>query len=147
MEEGKSLEELLILLSQQGVTIAEQQKQISDLQSEMQAKDSQLLEALHIAEDLKAQSLEVSALLRENQRLHQQLKECDLRTEIALADVRKEYSFREQRLIQQMHDLQNGREEDGKVSEEGKQGRIAKALLLAIALAEILLGIGIWLHA
>ena len=71
MDEQKSLEELLILVSKQGVNIADQQKQISDLQSELQEKDSQLSEALQIAEELKAQSLEVRALLRENQRLHQ----------------------------------------------------------------------------
>ena len=121
MDEQKSLEELLILVSQQGVTIAEQQKQISDLQSELQEKDSQLSEALRIAEEMKAQASEVSTLLRENQLLQQQLRECDLRAEVALEDARKEYSLREQMLMQKIQELQNSREKGEGFLKKGRK--------------------------
>lgn len=104
--EDQDLTEVLQVMNQQSLKITEQQEQISDLMSDLQTKDSQLSEALQIAEELKTQISDTALLLRENQRLRQLLRESDARTNALLDDVRKEFNLERMELISEKASLE-----------------------------------------
>lgn len=75
METQKDLQELLILASQQSLKIAELQDQISQLQLNLQQKDSQLVEATTTIEMQKKQISDLSILQSQIKQLQSRLRE------------------------------------------------------------------------
>ncbi len=96
MDELKELDDTMDLIRHQSKVISDLQKKVSDLQSEVQAKDYQLSEALSIAEELQKQTTDLSRLQSKNQALRQSLRECDRRMEMRLADLRKQQQLEKQ---------------------------------------------------
>ena len=97
--EDQELQEMLQLMNSQSLKITEQQESIQKLTEDLQQRESQLSEALSLAEQMKNRTADTSGLQEENRRLKERLNECDLRMELRLQDAEKEYRKREMELL------------------------------------------------
>ena len=144
--QDQELTEMLQVMNQQSLKITEQQDRISDLTSALQEKESQLSEALQIAEDLKAQTPDLAFLLKENQNLKQRLKESDLRTELLLADTRKEYELKVQQLLNEKRILESSLKNIPSKPVKGHINSKIIVLLVVVGITEIIYGIWLWAY-
>ena len=90
---------MLQLMNSQSLKITEQQESIQKLTEDLQQRESQLSEALSLAEQMKNRTADTSGLQEENRRLKERLNECDLRMELRLQDAEKEFRKREMELM------------------------------------------------
>ena len=90
--EQQDLQEMLSIMSRQSERIDQMKATIDRLNEELQKKDSQLSEALTIAEQYQAKARALESIEKENRALKQKLMESDTRIDIVRQDYEKQIS-------------------------------------------------------
>ena len=89
----QDLQEILSIMSRQSERIAQMKDTIDRLNADLQKRDSQLSEALMIAEQYQARIRAMESIEKENTILKKKLMESDTRIDIVKQDYEKQISL------------------------------------------------------